>query len=327
MGEGHRRRPHHGRVAVALLLAGATLAAAAQEITLDELIARARKRDAEAEYMLGMRAYAGYGVPRSPDQALRLMQRAAQHGYVEAQNTYGYFLQHGIGTEADPARALPWYEAAANRGHAHAQVNLGWLYEHGQGVERSSATALEWYRKAAAQGVAEAELNAGHLLEAASPPDDAAAAAAYARAARQGLALGYDRLARLIEANRASSTEYGSALGNYLSAAQAGIADAQQAVARLELAAGGADNAREAAQWLERAAKQNNVGARAMLADARIQYRIAGELTSKPPAGEAEALPWLQRAAGQGLRDAQLRLGIAFEEGRGTARDAAAAAT
>jgi hypothetical protein len=255
------------------------------------------------------------------------MQRAAQHGYIEAQNTYGFFLQHGIGTEPDPARALPWYEAAANRGHAHAQVNLGWLYEHGQGVERSSEAALEWYRKAAAQGVAEAELNAGHLLEVSAPPDDAAAAAAYARAARQGLALGYDRLARLIEANRASSTEYGSALGNYLSAAQAGIADAQQAVARLELAAGGADNAREAAQWLERAAKQNHVGARAMLADARIQYRIAGELTSKPPAGEAEALPWLQRAAGQGLRDAQLRLGIAFEEGRGTARDAAAAAT
>ena len=49
------------RATVALLAAvtlnAAALNAAAQDISLDELVARAKKRNAEAEYILGMRAY------------------------------------------------------------------------------------------------------------------------------------------------------------------------------------------------------------------------------------------------------------------------------
>ena len=63
-----------------------------------------------------------------------------------------------------------------------------------------------------------------------------------------------------------------------------------------------------------------------MLADAASQYRIA-LIFAAEPAGAAQALDWLRRAAEQGHRDAQLRLAIALEEGRGTAADPAQAAS
>ena len=118
------------RALFAAVFAAALLAppAAAQETSLDELIVRARKRDAGAEYALGMKAYEGRGVPRNFGQAFRLVERAAKRGHLEAQNTAGFFLQHGIGTAADLSRARDWYEIAAARGLASAQVNLCLLY-------------------------------------------------------------------------------------------------------------------------------------------------------------------------------------------------------
>jgi len=157
--------PHLNRIGLAALLAVTALAAAAQDPSLDELIARAKKRDADAEYALGMRAYEGRGVPRDPGQAFRLMERAAKRGQLEAQNALGFFLQHGVGTAADPARAREWYAAAAERGHARAQVNLGWLYQEGLGVARDAGQARAWYDKALAAGYAPARHNLAYLYE------------------------------------------------------------------------------------------------------------------------------------------------------------------
>ena len=71
--------------AAVALLAAATLNAAApnaaaQDASLEELIARAKKRDAEAEYILGMRAYEGRGVARDPVQSYMWMLLAAGSG-------------------------------------------------------------------------------------------------------------------------------------------------------------------------------------------------------------------------------------------------------
>jgi len=102
--------------AFAGLLAGAAYGGAAQDASIEELIAAARKHDPEAEYELGMRAYEGRGVPHNARQAYQLVERAAGRGHLEAQNTLGYFLQHGIGTSesrrVDGTRPPP---RAANR--------------------------------------------------------------------------------------------------------------------------------------------------------------------------------------------------------------------
>ena len=331
MVEGDQRWPDHGgvtpiRVIAAALIACTALAAAAQEVSLDELLARAKKRDAEAEYLLGMRAYEGRGVPRDPSQALRLVERAAKRGQLEAQNTLGFFLQHGVGTAPDPVRAREWYETAAARDHARAQVNLGWLHEYGLGTERAPARALEWYRKAAAQGLAEGDFNAASLLEAGAPPDLAGAAVGFARAAQKNFAPANYRLGRLLEEKMVPIADYGDALTRYRTAARAGLPEAQFAAARLLLAGGSTANAVEALDWLQQAGRRGHAPAQALLADAPSQYRIALQLSTEP-AGTAQALGWLRAAADQDYRDAQLGLAIALEEGRGTARNPGDAAS
>jgi len=307
------------RVLCALLALCATAAAElarAQEPPLDELIARARKHDAEAEYALGLRAYEGRGVARDPVQALRLVERAAQHGNLEAQNTCGFFFQHGVGTEPDPARARQWYETAANRGHAGAQVNLGSLYEQGLGVERSRAAALDWYRKAAAQGSPEAEFNIANVLETDSPPDATAAAAGFARAADKGLAPGNYRLARLIEQERVPASQYGSALDRYAAAAQGGVADAQKLIEdpetvfrlcqRLEPVA--------ALPWLRKAASKG-------YAPAQLALGVALEEGRGAARDPAEAALWYAKAGEARNADALYRLSQLYDEGRGVPRD------
>ncbi len=275
-------------VLVALCAICAVGLACAQEPSLDELIARARKRDAEAEYALGLRAYEGRGVARDPVQALRLVERAAQHGNLEAQNTYGFFLQHGVGTAPDPVRAKQWYETAAERGNAGAQVNLGWMYQQGLATEKNAPLALQWYRKAAAQGSAESEHNAASLLETGAEgiaSDAPAAAAGYARAAAKKFAPSSYRLGRMIDEGRASAREYGSALDRYAAAAAGGSAEAQK-----------------------------------LLDDPDALYRLCQRVEP------ATAIPWLRKAAAKGHAPSQLALGIALEEGKGTKPDPAEAA-
>ena len=78
---------------------------------MEDLIARARKRDADAEYTLAMMAYEGRGVPRDLGQALRLMERAARRGHLDAQNALRLFpaARRRRGSP-NPVRARDWYE-------------------------------------------------------------------------------------------------------------------------------------------------------------------------------------------------------------------------
>ena len=303
-------------------------AAGAQEPALDDLLARAKKRDAAAEYALGMRAYEGRGLPRNPSQARRLMERAAQRGHLDAMNALGFFLQHGVGAEPDPAKAREWYQLAAERGHAGAQVNIGWMQQLGLGGPRDAAAALAWYRKAAAQGRLEGEMNAAALLEAGGeglPPDLPAAADNYARVAAAASAPAESarasyRLGKLLDEKRIPARKDGSALERYLAAARAGLPEAQYDAARLLLAANKAPEARAAIDWLEKAAQQRHAPAQQLLDDAETQYKLATLLDA------AEAVPWLRRAAAQNHPKARLALALALEEGSGTARNPAEAA-
>ena len=264
--------------------------ALAQAPTVDELLARAKKRDAEAEYTLGLMAYEGRGVPRSPSQARRLVERAAIRGHLDAQNTMGFFLQHGVGGPVNLEKAREWYEAAADRGHPLAQANAGWMAQEGLGGRQDAVAALTWYRKAAAQGVLEAEWNGAHLLERGGfgqLADPQAAADAYARVAKR-FPLASFRIAQLLEQGKIPSRRDGSALERYLEAAQTGMAQAQLAAGRLLLAGGDAARLKEAVEWLAKAAAADLVDARKLLLDSATQARIAGL------EGRRETLAWLR---------------------------------
>lgn len=295
----------------ALLVVVATLPllAVAQSPSVDDLIARAKKRDAEAEYRLGLMTYEGRGVPRSPSQARRLMERAAIRGHLDAQNTLGFFLQHGVGGAVNLEKAREWYEAAADRGHPLAQANAGWMAQEGLGGRQDAVAALTWYRNAAAKGVIEADWNAANLLERGGfgqLPDPDAAAESYARTASR-YPLAAFRLAQMLEQKRIPPRQDGTALERYLQAAGAGIAQAQLAAGRLLLAAGKPADLPDAVQWLAKAILAGQPEAWKLLTDGAMQARIAGL------ADRRETLAWLRPVAAQlaqsGIPEAQFAAG------------------
>lgn len=65
----------------------AELAAKGDRTSIKSLVDLARKKDADAEYALGLLTYEGRGLARNLKQAYRLFERAAGRGHAEAQNT------------------------------------------------------------------------------------------------------------------------------------------------------------------------------------------------------------------------------------------------
>lgn len=91
--------------------------------------------------------------------------KAAEHGYVAAQNKLGYCYMKGVGVEKNHEKAIEWYLRAAEQGDNEAQLAIGLAYEHGVVVEKDYEKAVEWYLKAAEQGYVYAQYNAGFCYE------------------------------------------------------------------------------------------------------------------------------------------------------------------
>ena len=129
------------------------------EITAELIRAGATTRNKIAKYYLGWMHHEGKGVEQNYAEALNWYRKAADQGFVFAQNQLGWMHKNGQGVKQNYAEALTWYRKAAGRGHATSQNNLGWMYQYGLGVKQNYAEALTWYRKAADQGYATAREN------------------------------------------------------------------------------------------------------------------------------------------------------------------------
>ncbi len=85
-----------------------------------------------------------YGTPTT-QQAVDLLIRAAELGYVEAQRDLGAYFATGewFGPK-DEGQARHWYSRAAEQGHASAQFNLATMYLNGEGGEQNIAEGIRW---------------------------------------------------------------------------------------------------------------------------------------------------------------------------------------
>ena len=92
-------------------------------------------------------------VPR-PDLPLarRLLQHAAEGGFVTAQSRLGRTLESGELGARDLVLAHDWYERAATGGEVDAQVAMGTAYYLGRGRPKDPARAAQWFREAAKGG-------------------------------------------------------------------------------------------------------------------------------------------------------------------------------
>ena len=327
----------------------ADLAAKGDRSALDSLVDIARRRkDADAEYALGVLAYEGRGLERNSKQAFQLFERAAAKGHAEAGNLLGYFYEHGIGTRVNLEQAAAAYKRGAEAGSARARTNLGWFYENGIVVGKDSAVAADWYKQAADQGLAAAHANLASLYETGNGVDrnPVIAIALYERAMAGGVASAALRLGRLLEArgNVAGATEH------YVTAANAKVPEADLAAGRLLVAA---DNPRRdvgmGVRLLEQAAARDTLDAALLLAnlfdkgigvkadapraanyfqraavlgDAQSAFRYARFLAAaQKPGPETDPLPWFRRAALAGHAEAQYELARRLD-GRGASAEA-----
>lgn len=95
--------------------------------------------------------------PAQRAEAVKLFERAARGGDVEAAFQLGELLRLGVaGVAAQPAAAAPWYALAAQQRHARAALVLGQLYKNGDGVARDDRLAARWLAAASEGGNAHA---------------------------------------------------------------------------------------------------------------------------------------------------------------------------
>lgn len=83
--------------------------------------------------------------------------QSALDGNVSAQFELAVCYHYGYGVQQNRSKALYWAEKAANQGSPAAQYNVGWYYEYGEGVASNPFTAFRWYKKAAECGDPSAE--------------------------------------------------------------------------------------------------------------------------------------------------------------------------
>jgi TPR repeat protein len=140
-----------------------------------EAVKLAESNDPVAEYRLAHMYASANSVSGNKKQALAWLERAAEHGNIEAQYEFGNALREGFGVVQDYERAAKWLQLAAEHGNADAQYALGQMYRMGIGVPADNAKAYVWLNLAAAQEVAGAAvertavlhlLSSGQVLEA-----------------------------------------------------------------------------------------------------------------------------------------------------------------
>jgi TPR repeat protein len=206
-------------------------------------------------------------TPASSRKTFAQTLKLAHIGDREAQYQLGLMYANGVGTAQNLDKAIEWVSKAAQRGLAAAQYLLATRYANGIAVSQDPSAALWWYLSAAQQGHLKAHYKVGQWLAQAHPQ---ASLAALRIAAEQGLA------------------EAQHALALALGAAPEGSAD-------------GAAQARQAFDWLQRAATQGLASAQCALGQAYAEGLGVQQ-------DRAQAFVWYRKAARQNYPKAQLAL-------------------
>lgn len=242
----------------------------AMKASAQEILAKARQGDANAEAELGRRYYKGESVPRDFPKAADWFQKAADQGNAKGEYGLATLYLRGQGVPQNTADAVQWTRKAADQGYARAEAGLGYLYSKGKGVRKSNADAFQWYRKSAEQGFPYAEYALGSLYF-------------------HGLGVAKDET---------------TAAGWLQKAAAQGNPSAQEFLGDVYFYGEGvAQNRTTAAHWYREAAAQGN-------ADGTYNLGFLYKYGLGVAANAAEATRLYRKAAAEGSRKAQRALGL-----------------
>ncbi len=207
-------------------------------------------------------------------------------------------------------------EPLANLGDPAAQTLLGEIYSRGLGVAQNLKEAGRWYKASAESGNPEGQFRyAMMLLDGKDVAPDAEKAQGMMKAAAEkGLPLAeYNYAQMLIEASPSSG--FSDAMPYFAKAADAGVPDAQYAMAQLyEYGKGVETDDAQARNWLKAAAINGS-------AIAQIEYGIWLINGKGGPAKPQDGFRFLKFAAERGNPIAINRIAHLFKDGIGTTPD------
>jgi TPR repeat protein len=146
-------------VGVLLVLLAGIVRLSAQQISFEEIRAKAEKGDLQAQVDAGE-----YLAKRGNDaEAFPWFIKAALQGSPATQLRVAKFYESGRSVTKDDSESQKWYakarlafEEAAEHGDANAMYQLARVYDKGHGVPRSKADAYKWFSVAANVGNSEA---------------------------------------------------------------------------------------------------------------------------------------------------------------------------
>ncbi|MBX9465752.1 MAG: sel1 repeat family protein [Aquamicrobium sp.] len=211
----------------------------------------------------------------------------------------------------------------ALEGNPAAQTLVAEIYSRGLGVRQDVVTAMEWYGKAADQKVPEAVFQLAMILLDGGPEigDPDRAYTLLEDAADAGNRLAQFNFAQMTTSRDQSPEGMKKAVTYYEKAAEAGLADAQYAMAQIyEQGFGGKPvDMDEARRWLELAAAQNFDTAQIQLGTWLVEG-VGGERDQEA------GFSWLLRAARAGNPAAQNRIAKLYRAGIGVEPDRVTAA-
>ena len=205
------------------------------------------KRAADAGELFGQ---AQYGFQRltllretpgpALHEAIAYLEKAAARGDAVSNGALATVYQFGIGRSVDVPRSIVYTRTAAEAGIPFAMMDLGARLLAGAGVARDPAAGLAWIRRAAQAGYPDALAQYGLMqlngLDGVTK-DLAAGAAMIERAAEAGSIPGMTLLAKLFYEGIGKPRDLAMSARWFKRAADAGDAEAAEAIREPELAA------------------------------------------------------------------------------------------
>ncbi len=292
---------------------------------LQPLEDKTRAGDAEAQTMLALAYHAGVLLKKDDVEATRLLRKAADRGYMAAEESLGIFAETGIGLDhPSPAEALDWYKKAAQQGSVDAETDIALMYANGKGVTRDPAQAVAWFRRAAEGGDASAQYNLALMYERGEgvQRDYKEAIRWHTAAADQNLIPPLLALAEIYlqPPNSTITADVSKGMQYYQRAADLGSAPAEVALGTIfsKGLLGKADYD-QALGWYKKAADKGEP-------DGEFALGVSYAMGHGVPVDYALARRWLTAAANQGQIEAQYDMAIICEQGNGAPPDRSMAA-
>ena len=302
--------------------------------TFSDLLDKAQRGDADAQFKLGICYADGLGVEVNAAEAFKWYRKSAEQGNAMAQLNIGICYGEGKGVPEDKAESEKWLRMCneskikaylgffekAKAGDAHAQAMLGFCYDTGLGVEEDKVEAKKWYGKSADQGNADGQFYHAMSID----PQGFMRWRMSLKSAEQGNAeaqlwtgISYSTGKTFV------AKDVDEAATWFRKSAEQGNAQAQFYLAVAYLKGDGVEEDKtKAVSWLRKSAEQGEVKAMAILA---VSY-LTGEGVEKDA---VEAVKWYRKVAKSGDSEeetkmraaAQNHLGDCYVLGRGVSKD------